>query len=46
MAESETVWTITCAGGCGRTLRTNKLTTLFTVTTCPDCAPASTGDAQ
>ena len=32
-----TIWTIECDGGCGREMRTDKPTVLWTVTTCPDC---------
>jgi hypothetical protein len=34
---SEPVFTIECAGGCGRTLETSSLTVLWTVSMCPEC---------
>lgn len=32
-----TEWRIKCSGGCGKEMVTRSLTTLWSVTTCPEC---------
>ncbi len=33
----EAIFTIKCAGGCGREMQTGRLTVLWTVRYCPEC---------